>query len=213
MQKIKLTLGEKVFIKTYMPDGKLSSIKFIGKIEELTNLSNIIAVSFLATSAIKQCDAENFQLILARDEAAFICNAEVFEQKKENGVFVVIFKMLNDFNRVQRREFYRLKITLDLEVINFGHGKTIDISGNGISFRIDKPIENVDTLICTVNLHDDEFIIIKGSIVRIEKKSSNYYPGFYIVRLRYVDIKPRDQDTIVKFINQQQILRKRLFKD
>lgn len=201
-----LLIGERITIKIMLSDGTYSSSTYTSRIEDLQEPNQICFVSPTA-SDMKRWIGKKMQVIIAKDNAAYTCDVNVFEQKKENQIYLMWANILTDFSKVQRRKYYRQKIELNVK-INEDMVKTIDISGNGLSLRMKEPMHINSEMEGILHLESVK-IKYKASVIASELVKHPDEKDYYHVRVTYTDIDPRDQERIIKFINYQQTLSRR----
>lgn len=205
-----LSIGERLSIKVMLSDETFSSVTYTSIIEDFPEPNHMCFSSPTATD-MQRWIGRKLQIVVARDNAAYTCVVEVLDQKKENRVYLLFVKALSDFKKVQRREFYRFKIELNVKIADIGLVSTVDISGNGLALKTKDPLEDNVTITGMLDLYK-EHIKFEGTVINSELVTHPDEPNYHIVRLKYTDIDPRDQERIVKFINDQQtaMRRKRL---
>lgn len=116
-----------------------------------------------------------------------------------------------DMTKIQRRNFFRIMIEVDIAVkTEDGHKyvfKTDDISGGGISFIIDKHEHfNVGQLLhCWVTLPyrngNIEHASLIGEVLRIKELET----GRKLVMMKFVEIAEQERQRIIRFLFAKQI--------
>lgn len=146
------------------------------------------------------------------DNAIYSFDAQV--DRRQGGVDQTItVQTPADIRRVQRRNFVRIDVTLPMVYYTvddtagqYSSGvqtKVIDISGGGLRFESDRPLDKDLVLDLVVELGGGERISAIGQVVRslpIEKSGFNKYS----IGIQFTIIEERDRDKIIKFIFQKQ---------
>lgn len=203
-----LSIGDKISIKIQRSDGSFAPTSYNSKIEDI-NLPNKIMISSPSTENLKKWVDKKVEISITSQDAAFVCIGKIERQTHENYVYLLEIKVLSELQRTQRREFYRLNIRLDVEVIDIGKVKTVDISGNGICLRFDDNslIKDRSTIMGIIDL-DGQKVEFLGKIIRIQKVTENE-KDFYTVHIKFLDLSPYYQNQIAKFVYKQQIIMRR----
>lgn len=120
------------------------------------------------------------------------------------------------FERLQRRHFVRIDARLParyVPVLPAGPGsdppaprktQTVDISGGGVALYLAEPFEPGTLLDVFIDL-PDTLVSATAEVVRIIRSDDRGH----LAGLRFVDIRERDRDAIVRFIFQEQRERRR----
>lgn len=195
MEKIELSIGEKIELRFQLSDGSYSSSYFT------TEIINIISErEFLITppddNDICRWLGRIVSLTVPRDDGAYFAQARIMRQKNTDSLVLLEFQLLEDFVRKQRRDFFRLKVELDVYIEGYGSAKTVDISGSGMAIITEINFEDGERVNGNVSL-DGNNIYFSGIVVRCQDVSEQYN----LVCTYFNDINKDIQSTIVQFIN------------
>jgi c-di-GMP-binding flagellar brake protein YcgR len=126
--------------------------------------------------------------------------------------------------RVQRRNYYRLDMLLEVSYRSIGPGRrgytgerqfknslAVNLSGGGICLLLDDEFEAGDLLECEMTFDRTQNIRFCGKVVRFDEsdREGRYK---YKAGLAYIEIDENDRETVVRYIFQEQrkLLRKGL---
>ncbi len=129
--------------------------------------------------------------------------------KDEEGFYVLFVKTPNYVRRIQRRNFVRLKITLEgkykRSTAEFWHSfKTIDVSAGGMSFLTEEHL--LDSEIILVDLEFEEDLELKEQLTKIVRRiEKNRADNLLIYAAQFLDIESEIQDEIVRYIFRTQM--------
>lgn len=141
--------------------------------------------------------------------------AKVVNKFKKNDIYYLEIEMIESFENIQRREFYRFKTVLDIEIERFEHDlketfkcNVNDLSGGGICATTNKLLKLSETVNGTLFLKDGNKIIFKGKVVRVSELLGKLPGNQY--GIRYLDITNKDREIIIKYIFYEELkLRKK----
>lgn len=123
--------------------------------------------------------------------------------------------------RIQSRKFYRMPVSLPLnfrhypwddnletryikgldEVMGEKTGMIMDISAGGIRFQTEENLNKNDMLLLDLNLSSElTFPDLMSKVVNVQSKTTE--KGFNTVHIQFLNIKPGEQDLIVRMIQQ-----------
>lgn len=142
--------------------------------------------------------------------------AKVIDRGSKAGVFYLKVQRVSDINKIQRRDYFRLDIVLNVEVnvkndsneiLGQIHALSKDISGGGLKLISKEPIKK--------GLKVDVVIKGKDKIINIDAKVlrcvlDEEVEGKYEIGLKYGDKNVNAREDIVKFIfDEQRKMRKK----
>lgn len=147
--------------------------------------------------------------------AVYTFYSEIIVLKPGKPYVLVLGRPIN-MNRIQRRNFVRLstrltvfssKLDKDNQVLESFSATTTDISGGGILFGCDHPLNIGDMLETFIYIGDNQTVVAVGRVVRaVEQSAASKYR--YVVGLEFENIRENERDKIIKYIfNQQRELR------
>lgn len=148
-----------------------------------------------------------------RDRGRFSFEAKVIERQSTEAVRLIRLKQISPMHRLQRRNFYRLKINLpvlfrlieqDSEPDRQGYIKayTADISGGGLRLLTNEDLKPGQQVECRISIEDSNFLELKGLVVRVATCVEGNYK--FEVGVKFIDILESERDKLIQFIFQQQ---------
>ena len=163
-----------------------------------------------------------YELFFYGKTGVYQCHGRIIDRYKSNNMYILVVEMTTNLRRYQRREFYRFSCALnmedrELEEEEFENAENVeelleprlplqrsvivDISGGGLRF-ISKHAYNAGCHIhCRYHLVTEQGIKeynLVGKILKCQKLENR--PGEYEHRVQYVNIKPTEQEEIIKYI-------------
>lgn len=152
--------------------------------------------------------------VINRNEI-FKCTSIVLGRKLDNKVNLIILSFPENIKKVQRREYFRLPIIMDIKYCVLSKGNTysriedipsgyfnkmadaltIDISGGGMKITTKEYLQKENQIVVSLNIPDEIKII--ASIIWCENDitSKNYKAA-----IKFAAIDERTRDKIIKFI-------------
>lgn len=149
-----------------------------------------------------------------RADAQYQFDACVKRRHRQNGVNFLEFLPMSEHRRIQRRQYYRLLVTLDayiqpLRLVDteveddWIKVQTVDISGEGMQLKSFEPIPDHSILECMISLDDNKIIRMQGEVLEVFEVVEDASP--YRLRIFFNEIAEDKRQDIIKFIfNQQQ---------
>jgi c-di-GMP-binding flagellar brake protein YcgR len=135
----------------------------------------------------------------------------VIVNRKLNPLPVLIVQKPTQLFEIQRRQWVRVPAKIFIryrravmeEGIKPYEGYTIDISGGGILFLTEDPLEQGEIIELEINLPDRRPIFCKAQILRILEKASQKGQMTKAI-LEYRDLTEGQRDKIVKYVFEKQ---------
>lgn len=157
---------------------------------------------------------EDIQVVFYRDEGQFVFDALVLSRNKVDNIFVIHIRKTSDFKRIQRRSYFRLKVTMPLNFeLKSGepqekyNGFILDISGGGMRILTDKELHLRESIICSFDIPEQGTVSVSGKVVRVLRAHDESYS--YDIGLSFDDSQDYTQEKIIKYVfDQQRKLRK-----
>lgn len=156
---------------------------------------------------------ELLSVVIPKKEAVYEFKSKVTE-RSFGKVSLLRLKILSELNRVQRRDYYRLKITrtIELKKINtnkkeeenngYYEGILADISGGGVLFFSKLELNLNDLIKLKISLDENKTFELNGIIKR---KEFNIEKSFlYEYGAEFKNMKRIDRDILIKFIYDEQ---------
>lgn len=152
--------------------------------------------------------------------ALYRCTGVVIDRNVENNNYYLHIKIVSEFKKVQRRNFFRVDCLLPFyyEVLfNNQEGEDslkqtsmiTDISGGGIKFSSSHKLNENTMIKCCIELILDKKVIseeVVANVLASEVSEKSAYS--YCNRAEFIDINKSHRDKIIKFVFQQQIKQK-----
>lgn len=151
------------------------------------------------------------KIVVSKEEAVYEFRAVLYE-KLFGRIPLLRLKVLSDIKKIQRRDFYRLKIMRDIEVrlvVNLKENiydeqhicNLLDISVGGLLFNSRKEFQEKDMLELTLDLNGKKLTVF-GTIIR--RTLNDSYRAPYSYGVKYVNMSSHEREVITKFIYEEQ---------
>lgn len=157
----------------------------------------------------------SLEFYVCTSKEIFKCRSMVLGKKEENNVQLVIISKPEIIEKVQRREYFRLPISMEVEYCLLPQGIeylslkdipsgyfnfmkkciTLDISGGGIKIITREYARKECNALVNIKLQEE--ICLLCTIVRCEY---NDFEKNYRISLKYEDLEERVRDKIIKYI-------------
>lgn len=151
------------------------------------------------------------KIVISKEEAVYEFRA-VLHEKLFGRIPLLRLKVLSEVNKIQRRDFYRLKIMRDIEVrlvLDLKEKKydeqhicnLLDISVGGLLFNSRKEFQEKDMLEFTLDLNGKKLTAF-GTIIR--RTLNDNFRAPYSYGVKYVNMNTREREVITKFVYEEQ---------
>lgn len=172
-------------------------------------------------------DGEYDMTFYALNGTVYQCLGRVIDRYKSNNVYILVFELITNLRKFQRREFYRYSCALEMCARNLEEEEIkaieakedyylspglplkrsviVDISGGGLRFMSDQRYEPGSMLYCTYHLMlkgVPKYYEIVGKVLSVKPVDSK--PGVYEHRVQYVNIPINDREEIIKYIFEEE---------
>ena len=217
-----IPIGTKLELAVIDPiDGKLN-IGFVSQLEDIID-ENIIRISapiFEAKVYPIRLNSHIEGYLFYKSNQIYRLVGYVQDRLIVDDIALLELRVTEKIKKIQRRQFFRfncsVSVTFYVQLSNTVEedfkevaGKTIDISGGGISALTFEPLEKDSVLKGKLVLDDDISIDFNGKVVRCIKNIINDELK-YVSSLSFTDIDYKMRERIVAFIfNQQRLLLKK----
>ena len=117
----------------------------------------------------------------------------------------------DEIEKVQRRSYVRLDLNVKLDLYEpsskglICQANTLDISAGGLAAEV--PVKLPVGRVLNARIHFDSPLDVVGKVIRCENRGEKM--GSWLVSLKFEDIKEADQNTIMRHIFNEQLIRKR----
>lgn len=206
MKKDKTTLeiGNKINIY-------ISNQKYKSQVVDIINENNYIILGPIKYGKIVQIPNEKeIKIMYSLENHGRMWFDAMVKNSSTKNVYRLLIKKISDLNKVQEREYYRLRKIIDIDIItdDKGHIKSFaeDISGEGMKIVTKEDLDSNNKLKIKFILRDKEKNAICKIVRKIfDEKTNNYYYGLY-----FESITKRSKEDIIRFIfEEQRIMRKK----
>ena len=160
---------------------------------------------------------EKYKFCFYSENGVYQCKGIIHERYKSERFYIAVIRFTANFEKVQRRQFFRLECLIDLsyrniqsipktgeEPLNPGewqNATAIDISGGGIRFN-NKELRPED------KFYEIKFnIVVENLLKEIKTFARVVYisdlpnrTGLYEYRIEFMNILAKDRETIVRFV-------------
>ncbi len=203
MSSLNLLLGERISLAPLLPDGSCSDQTYTSTIQDILSDTELL-IAPISYRDLESFIGHEFKLTVARARESYVAAGKINGRTRQKNMFFFNVVILEDFVRVQRRGFYRLKISLGTEIWDYGKFSTVDLSGNGMTFKADVTpdieFKQGEQIKGTLDLNGNA-VPISGTVIRLrgvpeEKKT--------MVSVKFEGLNVKAQDKIVRFIHNQQ---------
>ena len=164
-------------------------------------------------------------MVIYTSSGLYQCEVKASDRYKNGNVYLQVLELISGIKRYQRREFYRYACTVPIfsrsleeeekdnmvwdDSLPCIEGTSFDIGGGGVRFRVDKPYEAKEMILCVLHLE------IKGNVRNIEamgkvlSTSQIKNSESYEVRVQFEKISNRDRELIIQYIFEDERRRRR----
>lgn len=158
---------------------------------------------------------ETLEYYVNANKEVYKCLSVILGRKAENNVQLIELSMPENPIKVQRREFFRLPIVMDIKYYALPSGRvysglkdipsgyfermkksiTLDISGGGMKAKIDEEVKKGNFLIISFGIPEEIMVIASVVWCQRDEKDKNYKAA-----LKFESIKENERDKIIRFI-------------
>lgn len=159
------------------------------------------------------------------ENGLYQCRAKIVDRYKKGSTYLLVFDIISNLRKEQRREYYRFSCALDMNSRELEDDEIVaiekssaneellvpglplkrsivaDISGGGIRFIADYSYEINQLILCRYQLDTVEgprVYEVTGRVLAVRELDNK--PGMYEHRVQYVAIDKEVQEEIIKFI-------------
>jgi c-di-GMP-binding flagellar brake protein YcgR len=205
-----LAIGEKIQIDYIDARGQLHECS--SQVVEIDENDFVdILIPIYKTHEISLGQDSIIKLIVSKGEAVYEFKAVVYEKLFQR-IPVLRLKIISEVNKIQRRDFFRLKMMRDIEVkqIEGNEEKRFsekikcnlhDISAGGILISSKKEFQEGEMLELMLDLNGVD-LVVYGIIVRRTLTVSHKYP--YAYGVKFDKLSEFDKNKVTKFIFEEQ---------
>jgi len=204
-----LTIGKRIEISIIRNGEKYV---FPSKVEDIKNDSILVGMPLKGNKTFPVSLGETVYIyFLHRD--SFYCVEGLVLSKNELPIPLMLLKLTGLPYKIQRRQYYRLKVSIKAEIKDeenedYIEGLIKDLSASGALVAVKESFEKETGVNIRFTLGKD-LLELNAVVKRTEyHKKRSIYP--YDVAIQFKDINEPQRDIIIKFIlEQQRLLRKK----
>lgn len=207
--KYMIDIGEKLEI--IVKRDSQEDIKGYSMLQDITSTGELVVTQPMRDGIpIELRPSDSIKVLFFREEGCFAFDCQLADRFKIENADLFSIRQISPIEKIQRRQFYRLKIVLPVEIKILDDkedspilkGYSIDISGNGLRLNIDQKLDVNSMIKCNIKLSSNESVSVKGRVVRASLDNKFAYK--YDIGISFVDIPSATQDRIVKFVFEKQ---------
>ena len=220
--------GDKVEIRKMTAVGKENSGKYyVSNVIELLD-DNRVGISMpVERGAIVPLEiGDRFKICFYTDKGLYQCRAEIKDRFRKSSFYIAVFKFISDFEKIQRRQFFRINCLLDIRYRKIEavgppgeepkdpgpwlEATAIDISGGGIRFNCSEYKENDSKYQMEFNIPMNNSFVKLNVFTRIVYISDTANrSGMYEYRLEFIGLGAKEREAIVRFVFDEERRRRR----
>jgi len=191
---------------------------YVSQIQDILQADQFVALAPMEYGNIIRIPNNDSCVVIMFTEKGIIkCAASVIKNVVKDGVYYIVLKILDEGEKIQRRDFFRFDCMLDFtfgvvdnDMIKNGkvmleecHMKGIvkDIGGGGIRFVSNDDIPEKVDICCVIPLNDDVILPIGTVLHKQHFPKSNF---IYQYRAQFFGMPQSEQEKIVHFIFNEQ---------
>lgn len=163
-----------------------------------------------------------YDLYFYSDSGLYQCYARVVDRYKNNSIYVLVFDMISNLRKYQRREYYRFSCALEMNSRQLAEEELtameetgdamvphlplkssiiVDISGGGLRFVANYAYELHSMILCKYSLlihgQNKEYNLV-GKVLSVKELENR--KGVYEHRVQYINVDPAKREEIIKYI-------------
>lgn len=130
----------------------------------------------------------------------------IIKRKIDNNIPMYVLNIPEKFIKVQRRNYVRVSTILPVEYARFkvdsetifdvlSPATLLDLSGGGLKIKIKNKLDLSEKIAVKIKYNDEE-VIVKGKIVRVDKTEGSEF----ICGLLFENIYEKDRDKVIKIV-------------
>ena len=163
-----------------------------------------------------------YDLYFYSEGGLYQCYARVVDRYKNNSIYVLVFDMISNLRKHQRREYYRFSCALEMNSRQLAEEELsamedadeivvphlplkssiiVDISGGGLRFVANYAYEPQSMILCKYSLmihgENKEYNLV-GKVLSVKQLENR--KGVYEHRVQYINVEPAEREEIIKYI-------------
>lgn len=227
-----LTLGDKIELESIINSNKKTEEEekkkiYISQVYDVLEDGKIaIAMPIVEGRIIPLSVNTHYDACFYTKNGLYQARLVIVERYKENGLHTLVVEFVSELKKFQRRQFYRLPCTMNVEykrldqeevdeymgkaqVIDiegsFQNGIVLDLSGGGMRFLTKEKMDTGDIIIISLQLQNDEEApktLLIGKVILSEEIKNR--EKVYENRMEFIEISERLREKLVKFIFEEE---------
>ncbi|NBI07878.1 hypothetical protein D3Z33_13540 [Senegalia massiliensis] len=202
--KSTLKVGDKIEIH-------IANQKYVSQVINVINENTYIILGPIKFgSIIKIPNGKEIKIMYSLKNKGRMWFESIVEKNSNNNIYKLLIRKTSDVNKVQQRQYFRLKKIIDVYITNEVNkpikGFAEDISGKGMKIVTKEKLKLDDKLNIELNINGKSLSITSNIVRKVfDSRTGNYYYGIY-----FEEIHKGCKEDIIKFIfEEQRILRKK----
>lgn len=221
--KIELEAIERLLQK----DGTYKRKKFDSKVVEVIDEEHLeILMPMEQTKLVLLPVNGEYEVHFFTDKGLFQCLVRVVDRYKNGNIFLLSIEMISNLQRYQRREYYRYSCLMDMRIRecspneNFAikreadfapeflptvQATIVDISGGGIRFTMNSPLERDSYVVVYFTLsmggRTKEYEVVSKILACKEMENKR---GYYEHRIQFMKITNSEREEIIRYIFEEE---------
>jgi c-di-GMP-binding flagellar brake protein YcgR len=188
--------------------------KFQSRIEEIGEKTMNISSPTYKGELVSLHPGRTLIVYVYAQEGIFRFGTKVLDRRSEKNIPILVLSKPESLQKVQRRNFFRLKTSLEIEyrILSeptafsqqpFKKTQAKDISGGGVLLLMDIPLQKNNYLELIIHLEKWGEINCVGKVVFV-KESKDTTKKQKEIALEFILIEEPDREKIIKFIFEKQ---------
>lgn len=164
-----------------------------------------------------------FDLYFYSDNGLYQCYARIVDRYKNNSLYVLVFDLISNLRKNQRREYYRFSCALEMNSrqleeeeqaalagdkdsllmpqLPLKSSVVVDISGGGLRFVANYAYEPQSLILCKYSLmiggKNKDYNLV-GKVLSVRELENR--KGTYEHRVQYINVDETEREEIIKYI-------------
>lgn len=203
MNQDMLNIGKKIEIS--ITRNEITYV-FPSKVEDMTPGNLLVGMPLKGNETFPVALGEKININFLYRDLPY-CVDGIVMSKSYHPIPVMLVKLEGTPYKIQRRDYFRLKVSLTVELMeegseNHSNGLIKDLSASGALLAVKKVFRKGDSLIVKFKLGED-LLQPRAIVKRVEKQvKSAVYP--YAIAVHFKDLNEYQKEIIIKFILEEQ---------
>jgi len=214
-ERLNLETYQKIFVSKDDRDWYITSI------QEINKENILIAMPYQKSQPLILNQGNEIFIRFSGEDAAYAFKTRTIGRVEDKVPLYVLAKP-KEIERVQQRDFVRCPISIPVKYaivreetknLEYFHAYSVDISGGGIKLALNHPYRPGVKLMVSFQLNSEDTPIdfeLEGKVVRLEVKELKDSRRLFHTGIAFLNISPREQDSIVAYIFSRMAKQKQL---